>query len=340
MDYSFEAVTVGDIHLDKLTSILGEDAIPLQIAEVRKVFTYAVKNKVPNVLVLGDVAHKPRLSYEALIALESLLDEFDGKVKIYIILGNHDVEMQGIHSMQPIHERVKAGKYKSVYFFDRPKQRIIDTVPVNFLPFPATEPLDDKKAINVAHLERPGAMRDNGSLINKGGIEQTNDQFFVVGHLHTPHEVGNSWFSGTLFQTNFGESLPKSFMHLKANYNKKKNTLKYRVKRVPNDPAFKFFNLVVKELSDLKIIERNPLYLYKLFIHSDIELPKNLLRKYPNIINHVGYDTKGELKALMESSQEDIKYDIKEGLPELLKGKGYSKKKIKRALTLLDEVSL
>lgn len=331
-----EFVTLGDLHLDKMYKLYGDKTLELQIKEAEKVFKYAKKKGIKHLIQLGDVAHNPRLTYEAQIALQRLLDKYDGHINIYIILGNHDLEMTDVHSCEPLHEMVRSNKYKSVWFFDKPKQMILDGVPVNFLPFPYKEPLDDKEAINCAHLERPGAIRDNGSKIVTGGDPDNKSGKWILGHLHTPQVVGNSLYTGTVYQTNFGESLPKSFLHVRAEYNKKKNKLKTRHKVIEVDPAFKLFNLKVNSLQDFDTIEDNELYLYKVFIQEDVQVPDNLLSKYPNIVNRINYSSETEFEdLLMNSSPDDIKHDIKEGLDERLKGI-LTKKQIKRAHQMID----
>jgi hypothetical protein len=104
----------------------------------------------------------------------------------------------------------------------------IEGVPVRFLPHPYTK--TSSKRLNIGHFEVTGAIRDNGYKI-KEGIENSN--LALVGHLHTPHRIGNNYFSGTLYQTNFGESLPKSFHHFKV-----RDDLKCKILNIRNEPEY------------------------------------------------------------------------------------------------------
>lgn len=338
----FEAIISGDPHFDKLVNLFPKSHLELQVAELRKAFVYALKNGIPNLIWPGDIAHKDRLSEEARIALFNLLHEFDGKLNIWIILGNHDVAYTGFHSLQFFIELFKKGKFKTVHIMDKPVQKWINGIPLNFLPYPAKKALPhdtDKcdKSINVAHLERPGAVRDNGRKVGPAdGTKQKDKNIWLIGHLHTPQKVGRSYFCGTMYQTTFGESLPKSFLHIKA-WNKK-GTLKHKVEVVPTDPAFKFFPLVVEKKSDLEKISSNPLYLYKVFLKSGVDLKFDLNKKYPNIINTPTiYDDKKKIVVDM-GEIEEIKYNLSDGLPKWMKKKGATKKQVKRALQLVDRI--
>jgi len=339
----FQAVTVGDPHFDKMGNLLKAQHLDLQIAELRKPFEYAVQNGIQEVWVLGDVAHKERLSEEARIALFKLLEEYDGRVIVRIILGNHDVAYDGFHALQFFVELFKSKKFKTVFIYDKKKQVVINGVPVNFLPYPATQALPHDtstcdKSINVAHLERPGALRDNGMKIKKGdGVKQRDKNVWVIGHLHTPQTVGLTWYSGTLYQTSFGESLPKSFMHIKARVDKD-GLLDCKIKRIPVDPAFKLIPLVIEKRKDFKKIEDNPLYLYKLFIKSGVDVDFDIHKRYPNVWNSpVLFDDKKKI-VLDAHEVEEIKYDIREGLKPTLKEMGATKPQIKRAQQLVDKI--
>lgn len=337
----FEFVTVGDPHLDKMENLFPANHLQLQVAELRKPFLYALERGVPNVVILGDVAHKDRLTEESRIALFSLLVEFDGKLDIHIILGNHDVAYEGFHSLQFFVELYEAGKFKTVHIYKKPVQKTINGVPVNFLPFPAIKAIESDVAdrtLNFAHLERPGALRDNGIKIQKGhGIRQKDDHTWVVGHLHTPQRLGRTYFSGTLYQTNFGESLPKSFLHGRVRV--KNGKLLEKIVQVPNDPAFKLFNLRIEKRSDLDAIQDNPLYLYKLFIKKGVKIDFDLSTRYKNLYNTPStYTNEAELLEQQQEVAMVIENDLTGGLLDELREKGASKWQRKRGTAIVNEI--
>lgn len=330
-----EFVTVGDPHLDKLKNLFPNNHLDLQIAELEKPFIWALKNGVENVVVLGDIGDKERLSEEAQIALLTMLFKYDGKLNVWVILGNHDVKDNGTHSLQLFVKIYKEKKFKTTHIVDKPIQVVMNGMAFNFLPFPCIKalPYKNHQTVNFAHLERPGAVRDNGLRIKKEHGTKADKNIWVVGHLHTPQILDLTWFGGTLYQQNFGESFPKGFLYCKFKENGKSITPK--IKFIKNDPAFKFHNLVVEKLSDLKQISNNQLYKYKIFVKKGVELPDNLHNKYPNIINTpIRVKNKKEVAVLV--SDEQSNFTLTSNLTSYLKKKhGAKKKQIKRAKQLL-----
>lgn len=337
----FECVTVGDPHFDRLSTMFPTNHLLLQVAELRKPFEYALKHGIKYVVVLGDVAHMPRLSEEARKAFQKLLHEYDGRLTIWIILGNHDVAYEGVHSLESISDLCKQGRYKSVRVFAKPKQKIINGVPVNLLPFPAKKAIKTEvadRSLNFAHLERPGARRDNGMLIrDDDGVKQTDDNEWVIGHLHTPQKIGRTLYSGTLYQTNFGESLPKGFLHIKAKVLKGKLTV--RAKRVTTDPRFKLINLKVESAKDLKQIDSDPLHLYKLFIKKGIKIPYDIMRRHPNVYKPpTQYTTDVDLQEKQEADPQQVNFKLTDRLGPELAQKGATKWQRKRGIKIVKAI--
>lgn len=331
----FEGIFIGDIHLDKLSKLFPSSHVQLKFNEIEKPLNYALKKGIRDVIFLGDVCENYRLSYDSMCGFIKFLHKWDGKLKLHFILGNHDFAEDGVHSLQPFIEEQKLGLFKSVRFYT--KQTVKDLgIPVNFCPFPFTEGVDG--ALNVGHFEVSGSTRDNGRII-KEAHKVSKRHRWVMGHLHTPHDVNKVHYTGTLYQLNFGESLPKYFSHVKARLSGKE--VLTDIQRIKVDPAFKFFNVQVNSKSDLKVIEKNKLYLYKLFIHSDYELSEKDLLKYKNVVDVKGFSSKEELIALKDEEFIDIKEQslilpsATENLKAYLKAKGTDKKTIERCLGIV-----
>jgi DNA repair exonuclease SbcCD nuclease subunit len=343
---SFRFVALGDLHLDKLDHLFGTELTnQLLFAEWSKAADYAVKNKIKYLVILGDVADKARLSEEARVVLQKFLYKYDGKLDIRIILGNHDVEYEGYHSLEAIEQLVKEGAFKSVTIYTKPKQVVIGGVPINFLPFPAERAIEYRnqkgkrvQTLNFAHLERPGALRDNGMVIEQDhGVPDDGHDLWVIGHLHTPHEVGNSHYVGTAYQTNFGERLPKGFTVGKVELDGLK--LKGEFTRVQNKPAFVLHNLKIESVKDLKKITDNPLDLYKVAVKRGVELPYDLSARHKNIVNTVvQYKTGREADAMLEDAEVQIKFDLTSGLKKQLMGLGLDKPQANRGLAIVEEI--
>lgn len=338
MSEVYECLNLGDVHLDKLGRLLGERQFDLQIGELHKPMQYALSKGIRHVNFLGDVSEHPYLSVTAFCKLLRFLKAYDDKLNITFILGNHDFAENGVHSLLPFIQMQELKMFNTVKFYTAPKVVKFGDVKVNYSPYPFTDGI--KKAVNLGHFEVSGSTRDNGRIIKEAHDVGNID--WDMGHLHTPHDVGSVHYVGTLYQTNFGESLPKSFTH--AKYRMSGGKLQHKRVRVPNDPKFKLFNLKVESKSDLKEIHKNENYLYKLFVQSKYDISAKDLEKYPNIIDVKGFTTKEELTALMDEEfiemreQNLVLPSATENLRDFLKSKGVEKKQINRAMEITKEL--
>ena len=331
---------IGDLHLDRLKGLFPDNHLDLQFFEINKAMHTALKNGYKNIIYMGDISENTRLSQQAEVALISHFFRWDSRANIHVILGNHDYAESGNHSLLPFIELQRNKAFKTVKFYAKKTVKNIEGLNVNFSPYPFTD--SEKDMINFGHFEVSGSTRDNGQVIKKAH-DVDKKAVWGMGHLHTPHDVGNVHYCGTLYQLNFGERLPKGSMLIQGKLSG--GSLQHRIKRISNDPTFKLINLVIESLSDTKKIEKNPLYRYRLLTKSNIELPENIMEKFPNIVKTEGFSNKEELKAIIEDSFIEINNQTLE-LPSLnehledflIKVKGANKKQVKRALEIVKEV--
>jgi hypothetical protein len=280
------------------------------------------------------------MSEEAQSGFFNVLKEVDGKLNVHVYLGNHDYAELDSHTMLFFFELQKAKVFKTVHFYDKEHPTIIEGVRVNILPYPLTKPTSKKPSVCFAHYEVAGSIRDNGRK-NDGGEEHKHGKHvFIQGHLHTRQVVRKQHFyGGTLYQTSFGESLPKGFIEFKAKT--LKSTVDFRHKFVDNDPAFKLINLRVYQKKDLKQIENNPLYKYKLLISEDVDLRESDLEPFQNIVNRLSFSDEAEAQALEYAEfvleTQEIDLSTKEVLNDyLVKVKKLDSKQVKRCALLLE----
>lgn len=332
-------ISIGDIHGDKLRNLFP-NSIELQFNEINKAVHYGRKQGEKHFSFLGDLSEHIRLSQEAECAFIRFFCYWDSKIELDVILGNHDFAENNNHSLLPFMEMQRAGLFKTIRFHEKPYVKKIDGIYHNFCPYPFTEPV--KNAVNYGHFEVSGSTRDNGTKINKAHDVGEKDNW-VMGHLHTPHDVGKVHYTGTLYQLNFGESLPKHFSMINARL--KGGKLKLDIERVRTDPEFKLINLVVDTEKDLKKIEKNPLYKYRLLTNVNFETDLDILGKYDNVVKMEGFKTKKELKSLVEESFIEITEQklelpsIQEELERfLVQEKKATTKQVKRALQITKEV--
>lgn len=327
-----EFVGIGDLHLGKLERIIPGIGNEVVVNETKKCLDYALSNGITNVFFYGDIGDKTRLSYKDHLALLSLLlDPKYAGLKFWIILGNHDFDEHGVNSLQIIRYMVKMLKLKNIRIFVKGEDEKIDGVNVRFMPYPLVE--TSKKAVNIGHFDAVGAKRDNGRTIKNGeGVD--TDHFCCVGHLHTPHTVKNMFFSGTLYQTNFGETLPKMFHHVKV-----LPSLKRKVKYVRNEPAVKLFNLEIYSRKDLNKITKNKNDLYKLFVQDGVKINPDDLSRHKNVIKINRFKDDSDLKVQLEEEwkavdMEGTVFQPKKDLLSFLKKRNVDKEIVSRTLAI------
>lgn len=323
-----EFVTIGDLHLDKarLWDILGAKTLDLQMQAVRYVLDYARSNKVDEVVFLGDISDLPRLSDLSAKAFYELLLSYPD-LTFHIILGNHDIEQKVVHSLTTLDVFAKAGLLENICLYTEPTAR----GSIEFLPYPHSKP-QSKTSLCFGHIERPGATRDNGSKMkDTEGVPESGNNKWIMGHLHTPHTIGNTIYAGTLYQTSFGEQEDKRFLHCKFDVAKEK----LKVRSIPMEKPFTLRTLTVNTFKELKQnINKDPTIYWRI-LYKDFELPTNFLMEYPNVVECKSFKSKKQLIELLE--YEDTPYSITDGVDDFLKGRGFSDKQVKRAHKLIKQ---
>lgn len=255
------AIGIGDLHL---TDSLGRGGLASYIKDsdamvaraVSRCLRWASARSIRNVFLYGDLCEGTRMSYEAQLALLSILrQDFD----FHIILGNHDLfaeEPTLGHSLQLINEF----GLPNVKIYTEPTVTKVDGRAVRFLPWPHTD--FDSKCLNVAHVDVSGAKTDSGRPVSKGSESKAT---VVVGHIHTAQVIRNTYYSGTLYQTNFGEAPNKYFHHIEYDGG-------WVVNQVPVKPEYRLHTVEVRTRRDLKAIPRSEKDLVKLILVDGCQL--------------------------------------------------------------------
>jgi len=333
-------ICIGDVHGDKLKNLFPSNHLDLQFAEIEKAIEYGRRHGETDVVFLGDLSESIRLSQEAECRFIKLFCSLDSKINVHVILGNHDFAENGNHALLPFFEMQRAKLFKRTRFYEKPEVVEIDGILHNFSPYPYKEAV--KHAINYGHFEVSGSIRDNGTKIKKAHDIGDKDTW-ILGHLHTPHDVGKAHYTGTLYQLNFGETLPKYFSIVNGHI--RKSRLKVDIERIRVKPAFKLINLEIYKEKDLKKIEPNALYKYRLLINAGFDTDIDIMEKYSNVVKIEGFQSKKELQALIEESFLEITEQslelpsMKEELENFLKTqKKATDRQLKRALEIHKEI--
>lgn len=282
------ALFFSDLHLKKADTWLPNGLL-LQHKAIDQALSYAQTNSIETVIIGGDISEDHYLDGAALTVLLDLLCKYDTKLDIHIILGNHDIASTDAHSMLPVKKLIQKRRFRTVHLYDKPEHRYIDNTLVNFLPYPhgADSRYRTKKAaVNVAHLEWRGSVRDNGKSRIDDGYYHKSDDTWLIGHLHTPQSVGKHvHYCGTLYQCNFGENLDKSMILFEG------DAIGYSIKRIPVVLPYRLLNITITELSQLDKLPHDLTDLIKLRVLRGIPVPNNLP---PNVIKVLGVSEKEE----------------------------------------------
>lgn len=290
---TIEFVGIGDLHLDSGLRQFIPDFNRFVCDEVRKVLDYARRNGITLVVLYGDICHRPTLSADAIENLLVLLGE-NTDLRFVFLKGNHDHATDEKNSLSVFKSACAAGILPNLRVVDKPCTLFQKTgTPLRLLPWPFSDTSED--CLNVLHLEVDGAAWDGGRKVS-GGF--STDHVCVAGHLHTRQKVKSVHFSGTLYQTSFGEKPKKYFHHVVWEDDKLP-----QISCVRHHPSYMLHNLIVSTREDLDQISDDPHQLYKVFVAKDVVLQENDLAR-GNIVRHNFFSSKEELKVLIQTELE------------------------------------
>ena len=330
-----EMLGVGDLHFDCSVSqyLKTTHLHDLIVNEIQVVLNYAKRHGIKTVAFYGDIAHSPTLSPESLLAFMNLLQN-NPEINFLIMSGNHDVADSGHNSLRVL-KHVATSWLRHVKVITAPRLVRVQGKLVNVLPWPHHDTRED--ALNILHTEVKGAFWDSGRDTGSK-LRIPRSHFSVIGHIHTAQVVGNCHFSGTLYQTNFSEKLPKFFHHI--TYDEETQSAEL----IPHNPALTLHNIIIKKSSDLEKIPDDPLALCKIFVKKGVDIDPNELTNRPNVVKFNSFQNKQELEVLInedlfiadESSA--VAFDYRDMLLEWMSESKVSKDLSTRSLKLFDNL--
>ena len=325
-------LAIGDLHLEKLGRIFGEiDHIGLQLQCLYDAAAYALDHDIQRIILLGDIFETPHPEQKTIRRLLEALNGYP-RVEFHIIRGNHDVSSTQENSLELLDFISELRAISNVELYLSPTRANWDGVRMCFLSYPYLKPLKSSKPqLVLAHQELAGAIRDNGMTIPKshGQPKIAHRDYWIIGHLHQ-HQQGKRYcYPGTMMQMNFGESLPKGFLRVTANYSEQ---LTVKTKYIKYHPPFRLINLPVKSKRDLEQIKSRSHYRYKVILTPKAKLPLGWRNQYPNIVNVVGVKEEQQIEqelvgqlSLDQTTMID-EVDITRNLDGYLKARGYRSK--------------
>ena len=284
---TFRAINIGDLHLTDqdgkggLSNYLPEPD-KYVMSEVQRVIDWARKKGVTVIYFAGDICDNGRMSYEGMTAFTKCIRK-NKDIDFVAYLGNHDKDGRDSdagHSMQII----EMMKIKNLRVITEDTYLDYGKTKVKVCPWPSTA--FDSGVLNFGHTEVYGSKGDSGREMNDDGLTKSK-AVTLMGHLHTPHRVRNTYYVGTLYQTNFGEPEGKGFQYIEWN-----SVDDHEITQIPFKPTYRLLNCVVESQEDIKALSKDPCDLIKLVVKdgADVVVPDS-----PNIVITKVFKTKTDL---------------------------------------------
>lgn len=289
-----QAVGIGDLHLSP-TSGVGAlskyvpESDRFVCGEVDKVVKWAERKNITNVFLYGDTCCGPRMSYEAIGALSAVITAHP-ESQFYVILGNHDMFSEDPSDGHAL-ELLKLFRLPNLKIITKPTRKKIDDAKVFFLPYPHVDFRAD--SLNIFHNEVKGSTNDAGRSFDHEGLTKSK-AVACGGHLHTAQQVRNTYYSGTLYQTTFGEQLEKYFHHIDF-----ESPEEYEITLVPHKAKYTLHNVVIQERADLKLIPTGKTELVKLVIQDGADVTASDYSQFSNIVVTKPFKSQDELATVL-----------------------------------------
>ena len=341
-------ISTSDWHFEGLKKLFPVKHMDLQLAQLHRIYEYAVENGINHVFVPGDIADIPHMEWATYIKLVTLLKSYDGLIHTHYIAGNHDFSDIKRTSLDLLQLLVDNNFFKTFNLYLDYGEDVIEGVPVSFLPYPLGSK-DARKSLNFAHITVPGAIGDNGRVIRESDgedFDHPEEGFIISGHIHQYQHMRNQRviYNGNPYQKNFGEALPKGFIDCKADVVKKRIAVKH--KQVILKPNYKLVNKIIETQEDLSGLSDSKYVKYKLKITGEVVLPSDLRIKHPNI--HAITDSRNGSITLEEDTSDrnisSIDINPVNGLKQALKARGLTKKEYlsakREVLVALDHLNI
>lgn len=341
-----EGIATSDWHFMGLSKHF-HDHIERQFKELDKIYQYAIANGVKHIFVPGDISDTPHMPDEAYIPLLSFLFKYDGLINTHYILGNHDFSDTKKTSMDVLNVLCANNTFQTFKLYKSLHRDKIDGCRVNFLPYPLNEaPESNKPYLNLSHVTYNGAIGDNGRKIRvKDEFIQNPGDFNISGHIHQYQYLKSkrALYCGNPYQKNFGESLPKGFVHFKARSTGDK--IEFKHKFVDNKPDFRLENVIIETRQDFAKLSESNAYRYKLWIAPEVELPKDLRLRYSNITGGI-FDLESKARATEREEVMTVvnnpnanRINLMSGVQKFLREHGFKKSDVKNAKAIIKQAA-
>lgn len=291
---TLNAIATSDWHLSGgLKRFFPVDADKKQFTEVNKIAAHAMESGIRHIFINGDISDKPRLDESTLIELVKFFAAHPG-LTFYYILGNHDFAQVGRTAIDVLEVFTQIGALQNLKIYRTPTIEKIDGVNVAFVPFPYHEaPAHKGPLLIMAHAEKKGAIGDYGQPLKSESLwlKYEAQDFVFSGHIHTRQQVGKNFvFNGAPYAKTFGEPAEKGFAVFEARSGSRMH-VKYEF--VDTLPEFRLEQVLIDTNEGWATLEAGDHVFYKVRVAQGIIPPKDITRKFPNIVYLNGASYKG-----------------------------------------------
>lgn len=333
---------IGDPHFDGKLSEHIPNFNEVVGNEIRLVLEKSRRQGSKVVLLYGDICERFSLSDNARKVLLGLFKEFED-LNFIMWRGNHDTlgpQSTEPCSLDPFHDMIELGYIKNLRVVRHQPQDFFTNTdhPIRILPWPFKDSLADR--LNFMHVEIAGSTWETGHAVDS---TYSTKHLCAIGHIHTAQRVRNSHFSGTLYQTTFGESEEKFYHDIQWDG----DVREARIKLVPHFPKYTLKNVMIRSSEEYvdaraRIKEAPDTTLWKAFINSKkLVLPVNAFDDLPTVIKHNPYKSKEELVSLiheeitMDDRSSSVSQDTDAALNQWMEKHGIEADLQERARTYL-----
>lgn len=262
---NLDIIVLADLHFSNFSSLAppGDDLLSSRAKDIaysvewtRK---YAIKNKIPLIVIAGDVFHKrDKISVPIFnLAYSSIKSFKDDGIETIIIVGNHDQTTKGgiTHSLKSFKEIAQVVDIPTIYtcpisgyhlylipFIEesgRIKQTVSELLQRN------KKCYKDIPKILISHLGVKGGSLGFSSAFSKnmvspGELQPNKFLAVILGHFHKHQKLGkNIWYSGAPLQHNFGDcGEPRGFVRVRSAFENGEFNLKVEHIEIPGLPKF------------------------------------------------------------------------------------------------------
>ena len=346
-DKVFSFAAIGDLHLgsSRLNNLFSEEkALDMQISCLKNAVENAKDEGLESVFLLGDVFDSKPSTAAMLGLLMFIYEEalIDTSPVFHIIPGNHDTLANGATTLDLLKFLTKQNPIKDkVKVYTAAKTNTFP-IPVDFLPWPSTNPLGKSPRVCVGHFGIKGAVMDNGYVMQEkddpGTVVKDDGNRWILGHLHTMQQIGNVYYPGTLYQTKFGENENK--MWARVNIRRKGKHLEWKIDERKAERVFTLGTLAASERKYLKKLPKpTKNTVWRILCAPGMKMPDEFAKSREDVVEvrQTGMSNDMDdldLNAAVKADGTDF-FSPLLGLDEFLAGRGLSKKDVKRAKRLV-----